>query len=248
MIVTIAAALILAPQTPSASEAITKMLTKYHEAGTISGQVVFTQSAGGVQVSVTSEIFAKKPNLFSIHQTRAPRTNGGPNEILAVGDGTRLGYPAPAGSATFLSSNPERFFERSHDTLDKNFEAFNGMLLDRSLSVAIGLYSPTEIQATIGRFRDMKISEAEMGERKVWRIDFQLVVSNALPADPSRGWPAKPEGRIDGVMTISKESDLLSIGWIESVGTKEQQVKVTSQWVAALSVNKPIDASVFKVR
>jgi hypothetical protein len=160
----------------------------------------------------------------------------------------RLGYPAPAGSATFLISNPNRFFEKSHDTLDKNFEAFNGMLLDRSLCVAVGLYSPSEIHATIGRLRDLKISEADSGDRKVWRIDFQLVVSNALPAEPARGLPAKPEGRIGGVMTISKDHDLLSVAWREKVGTKEQQVDVLSQWTAALLVNKPIDASVFKVR
>jgi hypothetical protein len=248
MIVTLAAALILAPQTPNASATITKMLTKYHEASTISGRVAFSQSAGGAKVTITSEIYAKKPNLFSIRQTRTPASAGGLNEMLAVGDGVRLGYPAPAGSATFLISNPNRFFEKSHDTLDKNFEAFNGMLLDRSLCVAVGLYSPSEIHATIGRLRDLKISEADSGDRKVWRIDFQLVVSNALPAEPARGLPAKPEGRIGGVMTISKDHDLLSVAWREKVGTKEQQVDVLSQWTAALLVNKPIDASVFKVR
>lgn len=242
------AALALSPQTPTASATITQMLTKYHSASTISGNVVFSQSAGSARVTITSEIYTKKPNLFSIRQTRTPASAGGLNEMLAVGDGTRLGYPAPAGSATFLISNPDRFFEKSHDTLDQNFEAFNGMLLDRSLAVAIGLYSPNEIQATIGRLRDLKLSEADMGERKVWRIDFELVVSNALPADPARGWPTKPEGRIGGVMTISKEHDLLGVAWREKVGTKEQQVEVLSQWTAVLSVNKTIDASVFRVR
>lgn len=244
----LAAALALAPQTPSASATVTKMLTKYHEASTISGKVVFTQSAGPARVVITSEVYTKKPNLFLIHQTRNPASAGGLNDMLAVGDGNRLGYPAPAGSATFLSSTPDRFFEQSRGTLDKDFEAFNGMLLDRSLSIAVALYSPTEIQATVARMRDLKIMEAESNGRSVWRIDFKLVVSNALPADPSRGLPAKPEGRIDAVMVISKDYDLLSIGWREKVGTTATQVEVISQWTAALSVNKPIDNSIFKVR
>ena len=245
--IVLTAALLLAPvQLPTASETVSKMLTKYHEAQTITGKVTFSQSAGNVKVVITSDILTKKPNLFSIQQTRTPASQGGANSFLAVGDGKKIGYPAPAGSATFLSQTPERFFEAAKSDLEGNFKAFNGMLLDRSLGVAIGLYSPEEIYLTIGRLRDLKISEVAVGETSVYRIDFQLVVANALPA--SDGFPARPEVKIPGVMTISKNHDFLGMAWREKVGNKEQAVEVLSEWTAALEVGKPIDPSVFRVR
>ena len=245
--IVLTAALLLAPvQLPNASATVSKMLAKYHEAQTISGRVTFTQSAGNAKVIITTDVLTKKPNLFSVQQTRTPASQGGANSFLAVGDGRKIGYPAPPGSATFLTQTPERFFETAKPDLESNFRAFNGMLLDRSLGVAIGLYSPEEIYLTIGRLRDLKISEAASGEKTVYRIDFQLVVGNAVPA--SDGFPAKPEARIPGVMTISKEHDLMGVAWREKVGTKEQQVDVLSEWVIALEVGKPIDQTVFRVR
>ena len=245
--IVLTAALLLAPvQLPSASATVSKMLAKYHGAQTISGRVTFTQSAGSAKVVITTDVLTKKPNLFSIQQTRTPASQGGANSFLAVGDGKKIGYPAPPGSATFLAQAPERFFEAAKPDLESNFRAFSGMLLDRSMGVAIGLYAPEEIYLTIGRLRDLKISEATAGEKTVYRIDFQLVVGNAVPASDS--FPAKPEARIPGVMTISKEHDLMGVAWREKVGTKEQQVDVLSEWSVALEVGKPIDATAFRVR
>ncbi|MDQ2986125.1 MAG: hypothetical protein M3R13_05320 [Armatimonadota bacterium] len=241
-------ALVLAPQAPDAGATVTKMLTKYHEAKTISGRITFTQSAASAKVIIQTEVAAQKPNLLYVRQTRQPASQGGANEMVAVSDGKKMGYPAPAGSATFLVTNPNRFFEPAKADLDSSFSAFSGMLLDRSLGVAIGLYSPTEIHATIGRLRALRISEVTINEKPVWRIDFQLVVSNALPAVPEQGWQARPEGRIPGVMTISKTNDLLGVAWAEKVGTKEQQVDVLSEWTVSLEVDKPIDQALFKVQ
>lgn len=247
--IVLAAALILAPaQAPTAKEAVTKMLTKYHNAQTISGKVTFTQSAAGAKVVITSDLYAKKPNMLFVQQIRTPASQGGANNVVAMSDGKKVGYPAPPGSGTFLAHSPDRFFEPAKPDLEGNFSMFSGMLIDRSLPVAIGLYSPTEVAVTVGRLRDLKLSEAMLGERAIYRIDFQLVVGNALPADPSRGLPARPEARVNGVLTVSKEFDLLGLAWREKVGTKEQQVDVLSEWVADLQVDKPIDANVFKVR
>jgi len=249
MIVLTAAALILAPvQAPTATEAVTKMLSKYHTAQTITGKVTFTQSAAGAKVVITSDLYSKKPNMMFVQQVRTPASQGGANNFVAMSDGKKLGYPAPAGSATFLTSSPERFFEPAGADLEKNFSAFSSMLIDRSLGVAIGLYSPNEIYMTVGRLRDFKLSEVAHGERAIYRIDFQMVVANALPADPARGFPAKPEARVNGVMSVSKEFDLLGVAWRETVGTKEQQVEVLSEWVIDLQVDKPIDPNVFRVR
>lgn len=249
MIVLTAAALILSPvQAPTATEAVTKMLTKYHNAQTISGRVTFTQQAAGAKVIITSDVYSKKPNMLFIQQVRTPASQGGANNVVAMSDGKRLGYPAPPGSGTFLQHSPDRFFEPAGADLEANYKAFTAMLIDRSLPVAVALYSPSEIYATIGRLRDLKLSEATLGEQTIYRIDFQLVVGNALPADPARGLPVVPEARVKGVMTVSKAFDLLGLAWKEVVGTKEQQVEVLSEWVVALEVDKPIDANVFKVR
>lgn len=245
----LAAALVLAPvQAPSASETVTKMLAKYHNAQTISGRVTFTQSAAGASVVITSDIYAKKPNLLFIQQIRTPASQGGANNVVAMSDGKKLGYPAPPGSGTFLQHSPDRFFEIAEADLEGNLAAFSGMLIDRSFPIAIGLYAPNEVYYTIGRLRDLKLSEATLREQTIYRIDFQMVVSDALPAEPMRGLPAKPEGRIAGVMTISKNHDLLGLAWREKVGTKEQQVEVLSEWVSTFEVDKPIDPNVFRVR
>jgi hypothetical protein len=247
--IVLAAALILTPtQAPTATEAVTKMLTKYHIAQTISGKVTFTQQAANAKVTITSDIYAKKPNMLFIQQVRTPASQGGANNVVAMSDGKKLAYPAPPGSGTFLQHSPERFFEPAAADLEKNYAAFTAMLIDRSLPVAVGLYSPGEIYATIGRLRDLKLSDAMLGEKAIYRIDFQMVVGNALPADPARGLPAVPEARIKGVMTVSKEFDLLGLAWRETVGTKEQQVEVLSEWVVDFKVDQAIDANVFKVR
>jgi hypothetical protein len=247
--IVLAAALILAPsQAPTATDAVTKMLTKYHNAQTVSGKVTFTQQAASARVVITSDLYSKKPNLLFIQQVRSPASQGGANNVVAMSDGKRLGYPAPPGSGTFLQHSPDRFFEPAGADLESNYKAFTSMLIDRSLPVAVALYSPSEIYATIGRLRDLKLSEATLGEQTIYRIDFQMVVGNALPADPARGLPAVPEARVNGVMTVSKAFDLLGLAWKETVGTKEQQVDVLSEWVVSLEVDKPIDANVFKVR
>jgi hypothetical protein len=249
MLVLTAAALILAPaQAPTASEAVTKMLTKYHNAQSISGRVTFTQSAAGARVVISTDLFSRKPNMLFVQQIRTPASQGGANNVVAMSDGKKVGYPAPAGAGTFLSESPQRFFEPAKPDLEGNFSMFSGMLIDRSLPVAIGLYSPNEVAVTIGRLRDLKLSEIALGEKTIYRIDFQLVIGNALPADPSRGLPARPEARVAGVMTVSKEFDLLGLAWKETVGTKEQQVEILSEWVADLQVDKSIDQNVFKVR
>lgn len=249
MIVLTTAALLLAPvQAPTANEAVTKMLTKYHNAQTISGRVTFTQQAAGAKVVITSDVYSKKPNMLFIQQTRTPASQGGANNVVAMSDGKKLGYPAPPGSGTFLQHSPDRFFENAEADLEGNYKAFTAMLIDRSLPVAIALYSPNEVYLTIGRLRDLKLSEASLGEETIYRIDFQMVVGNALPADPTRGLPAVPEARIKGVMTVSKAFDLLGLAWRESVGTREQQVDVLSEWVADLQVDKAIDPNVFRVR
>jgi hypothetical protein len=245
----LAAALVLAPtQLPDASQTVSKMLAKYHSAKTITGKVTFIQSAASAKVTITSDIVTQKPNLFWVQQTRTPATQGGANSMLAVGDGKRIGYPAPPGAGTFLQHSPERFFENSKEDLDGNFSAFSGMLLDRSLGVALGLYAPSEVYITISRLRDLKLGEVDLGGKMVYRIDCQLVVSNAVAADPLNGITARPEARIPAVLTISKELDLLGIAWSEKVGTKEQAVDVMSEWKVELEVDKPVDATVFKVR
>jgi hypothetical protein len=241
------AALVLVPiQLPDASQTVGKMLSKYHDAKTIAGKVVFSQTAGSAKVTITTDLAVQKPNLFSVQQTRSPAAQDGVNSVFAVGDGKRIGYPAPPGSGTFLNHSPERFFENAKADLDGNFAAFSGMLLDRSLGVAVGLYAPAEVSLTISRLRQLKLSEVQLGDKTVYRIDCQLVVSNALPA--SDGFPAKPEGRIPAVMTISKEHDLLGVAWSEQVGVKEQTIDVKSEWTIALQVDRPLEAGVFRVR
>lgn len=242
------AALVVTPIQTDAASIVSKMLGKYHTAETVSGKVVFTQTAPGARVVITSDIYVQKPNMFSILQTRQPAASNALNQFLAVGDGKRIGYPAPPGSGTFLAESPDRFFEAAGPTLESGLQAFSGMLLDRSLPVAVGLYSPTEIHLTIARLRSLKASEVELADGKGWRIDFQMVVRDAIPADPSRNIPAVPESRINGVMTISKDHDLRGLAWHEKLGGAGQEVEIRSEWQVTLDVGKPIPAGTFRVR
>jgi hypothetical protein len=248
MIAVLAFALFAGPdQAPAAPEIFSKMLTKYYEAKSVRGTVLFSQTAMGAKVDVATTLQKDQPNLFYIEQTRIPKSSDSEavNYFMAASDGKKMVYTMPAAFLPATGPAGRRLYETAPPTAEAALNIFCTMLADRSLPIGLSLYNAYEVQLVTDRFSNLRIesADAELGGRPCYklRIDYTRYF-----AKPKTGQPAI---KIPAYVYIDKDFNLLGLWWEEAVGDKAHEpVVVRSEWKVNLQTNVETNKDLYVIR
>lgn len=135
-------ALVSTPQDIKPADLVSKMLARYHDAKTLSGTVLMTQSAAGRKVYTETSIQYEKPAKLYIKQVLKASE---PRQWLVTSDGTNFSYDVPNDQRDNNWIKEARLVEMigagaAAPSLSEIYRAVTRSLGDRSaaLDVAIG--------------------------------------------------------------------------------------------------------------
>lgn len=231
-------------QEPTAKEVFQEMLSRYHAAKSVSGTVVFEQTAtsgsGEKRVVITTRLAVSKPKKFFIEQSRSPRDDVMPNSFAAVSDGKKLGYTVPKG---LLPGDPPKLYEAVPDYsgVSEGMDAFAPLLLDRSFPIAVAFYNEYEMRLLTQEVTSLTLLEDRtVGEQQAWVIKGDYI--------RFRRTATRPEIKIPIYFYVSKSYDLLGVVYEEGLMDGGVQYNITSRWKVNFERDVEIPESTFTVR
>jgi len=237
-----------AAQEQTAKAVFEQMLSKYKDAKTVAGRVVFEQTArsasGEKKVAIATTLAVSKPKKFAIQQTRTPADTSGTlsNSFWAVSDGTKMGYSIPKG---LLPGDPPKMYEAVPDFagVSEGLDAFAPLLLDRSFPIAVAFYNEYEMRLLLQEVVAFKFSqekEVEYAGKRAWAIEAQYIRFRAKNG--------RPEVRIPIYFYISKDYDLLGMEYAENLMDGQVTYRLESRWTAQLERDAEIPQETFVVK
>lgn len=228
----------------TAKEIFQEMLSRYHTAKSVSGTVVFEQTAtsgtGEKRVTITTRLAVSKPKKFFIEQSRNPRDDVMPNAFVAVSDGKKMGYTVPKG---LLPGDPPKLFEAVPDYsgVSEGLDAFAPLLLDRSFPIAVAFYNEYEMRLLTQELSNLTLMEDRtVGEQAAWVIKADYT--------RFRRTANRPEVKIPIYFYVSKAYDLLGLVYEEGLVDGGVQYTITSRWTVKLQRDVEIPETAFIVR
>jgi hypothetical protein len=225
-----------APPKPAAL--VSKMLAYYHGSKTVTGQILFKQSANGQSKEGKTTLQIERPNKLYIRQDL--QVMDMPPTVVVVSDGKNFSYSMP------LSKAPDgrgRLYERIKQA-DRDFTVGDiyltagGSIVDRS----------APLNFIIGRQRDLDFHRqqwASLEYQNTEKIDGKtahLITGRwkESPADPvATGWFQ---------MAITAEGELMRYATKQTVQVQNfDPVEITTTWTVKVTKDGKVDPKLFKV-
>lgn len=228
-------------QAAAPGELISKMLAKYHEATTITGKIVFTQSAGGKTVRGDTVLQISRPDKLYISQSLpSPQ----PMRSLVVSDGKRFAYDLPR--QLLRKEDNERLVEPASQNgkvfdVGKVYAAASQSLLDRSTPLDVAVSRVEDLTYLRNQWATVEPQGTEqIGGKTAHLVGGEWREYGAAPAS----------GKYQ--MAISADGDLLRFTKKEIVAIPElpniPPQEITSTWGVQLQVNGKLDPALFVVK
>ncbi len=265
------AALLLAGQQSqgmSGAEVLSKVLAKYADAKSATGEFTMSQSAGSKKIAIQTEFQMERPSKLFIHQTSS---NVAPNDWLVVSDGVNFGYDAPN------ATQRRRLFEPVSGTDPVNGKSRSlrnqgiFMAAKRSLGDPTNPFlefltqsggDQTSVQGFLTRlFKIGSASEKEVGGAQVYSISGLMGFGapaigpdgKQLYDNTSNHYPIfESAGRFE--LQVTKDFDLVGMKTTENITATDAatntptQIVVITTWTGKVKLNELSNPSLFTVK
>lgn len=223
---------------PKPSELVSKMLAYYHGAKTVSGEILFKQTAGGQSKEGKTTLQLERPNKLYIRQDL--QVMDMPPTTVVVSDGKNFSYSMP------LSKAPDgrgRLYERVKQpdrdfTVGEIYLTAGGSIVDRSAPLNI----------VVGRQRDLEF------HRQQWAtLEYQNTEKiDGKTAHLITGrWKESPVDQVSSgwfQMAITTEGELLRYATRHNVQVQDfAPVEIITTWTVKLTKNGKVDPKLFRV-
>lgn len=225
-----------AAPTLDAGALISKAMSHYYEASSVSGQIRLTQSAKGVQLLINTALQFDQPSQISIQQSR---TGSAPKQISMVSDGKSFSYDKPEG---LMGQNRFREKVMQHgysQTVRDMYSASSRALLDRS----------PVLDLIIGRLEDLKVLKGKWGAKKITGRTTLRGVEAVIIEGAYHDMPgAAPTGHFQ--MVVTEQGDILRYSNTQRYRVPDQTtetIEVLSVWEVDVKVNAKTDPVRYRV-
>lgn len=221
----------------TANGLISKAMSRYYDAKTLSGTIQLVQEAKGVSVGISTQIQFDQPSNIYIHQERG---GSQPEQYTLVSDGKRFSYDRPG-----QSLGPRRFVE---DVTQHGYrQSFREMY---AASVRSILDRSPALDLVIARREDLEALRQRIGARDV---SGTVNVGNGKTAYVvTCNWHDIPgedaTGKIQFV--IGAEGDLYQVVRTQRYRVADKMaetITITSTWNVNVSVNAATNANLYRV-
>lgn len=240
-------ALIPSGQGPTAKQLVEKMLNRYYDAKTLTGDIKLTVATNAGSASMSTKLQFEKPAKLYILQQKlvANPDPDQPSRWLVTSDGNMFSYSVP--NDKFYSAPGLRLVEpvvntRANVTLDYRliYKAAAKSLGDRSMPLDIAIAFNKDLLYRRNQWATMSVT----GQK-----DFGGKTAYLVSGDYRDYLGAQVTGKYQ--MAITEDGDLLQYAEDTHIavgeGANTQTVEVTNTWDVSLKVNAPVDQALFKV-
>lgn len=219
---------------PTTGAVISRMFDRYNKADSLSGTVVFTQTAQGRTVTIDSQIQYDRPTQFYLRQVQ--RGQSRPN--LTIADGKMFTYEVPRN----LNAKPgDRLYEPQNQrgvvyNVSDIYTIALESLLDRSAVFDILIAKPEHLRFVAG----------QLATRSFLNDNPPSAGQSAVIVGRWRDYAnAEPTGTY--AIAISPQGDLQRFAITQNLNVAGQTVEVRSEWTLQIKVGDPGDAALYRV-
>jgi len=221
---------------PTASQLLTKVLSRYSTATSVSGNIVMTQSAQGQTINVVTKLQYERPGKIFLAQQKNGKN---PDAWLLVSDGETFSYNDP-NDATHVKRNTEyRIQNGIEQKVADLYMAAERSLGDLNPILDIAISQPVRLQRLKEQWATLNVE----GTAKVNGIAVQRV-TGLLRVDAKT--PAAGTFEID----VTDEGDIVRYGTSQKYSfpdISKEVIEVTTIWDSNLKVGGKIDPALYKV-